>query len=206
MLRIANPAICPPNGWRYLHRETSYESKAIDRYNWLLDIKAHRKGNGLPPITEAEAEDQLCQTMPPGTCQYENGGAAGGWVNNRLRWSNIVEGTKAYLGLIASGFKTVEQEEANRRARICSSCYFRIEPQGCSGCTKLGQMIVGDIAHKSTPYDNHLVNRACAICSCPTQSIVHFPMPALDKADSPEKQAAFPDFCWRKQGGTNRVE
>lgn len=207
MLRLINRDQTPPDGFRYTHVETGYVSRAIDAYNWMLGIAAHRKANNLPPITAAQAEDQLCLILPPGNCEYdseERGTRI--WVNTRLNWHQIVEGTKAYVALIASGFKTVEQEEANRRAAICSSCYLKTPPQGCGSCLKIAQLIIGDVAAKTTPHDSYLVNQACSVCSCPVKSIVHFPLSALDKADSPEKQEAFPTFCWRKVGGTNRVE
>lgn len=207
MMRFNNTANSPPDFWRFTDPETGFVSKAVDHYNWMLQINAHRKGNGLPLISEAVAENQLCQQMPPGWCHHDDDEQhSRSWVNTRLRWSDIVEGTKAYVALIASGFKTVEQEEANRRAKICSSCYLRVQPQGCGSCVKLGQIVTGDLAQKKTPYDDHLVNMACAICSCPVKSLVHFEMPALDSTDSPEKQAAYPNFCWRKQGGENRIE
>lgn len=206
MQRLINRDRTPPDGFRYVHT-TGFISKAIDHYNWMLKIAAHQKGNGLPPVSEAAAEEQLCSGLPPGNCEHDSAEQSSRpWVNTRLRWSDIVEGTKAYLALITSGFQTVPQEEANRRAAICAGCYLRTPPQGCGSCVKIGQLIVGDIANKKTPHDDYLVNQACSVCSCPVKSIVHFPLSALDKADSPEKQEAFPTFCWRKQGGTNRVE
>lgn len=207
MLRLINKDHSPPDFFRYRHAETGWLSKAVDHYNWILEIVGHRRGNSLPPITVADAENQLCQTLPPGWCEHDDGERSGrSWVNTRLNWSQIVEGTKAYVDLILSGFKTVEQEEANRRASICASCYLKTPPQGCGSCLKIAQLIVGDVAAKTTPHDSYLVNQACSVCSCPVKSIVHFPLSALDKADSPEKQEAFPTFCWRKQGSPNRVE
>lgn len=206
MLRLINRDQTPPDGFRHTH-PTGYVSKAIDIYTWMQNIRAHRKANNLPQISEAEAVDVLCRTLPPGNCEHDSEErGTRSWVNTRLNWSQIIEGTKAYVDLILSGFKTVEQEEANRRAAICASCYLKTPPQGCGSCLKIAQLIVGDVAAKTTPHDSYLVNQACSVCSCPVKSIVHFPLSALDKADSPEKQEAFPTFCWRKQGSPNRVE
>lgn len=191
----------PPGGFRFVHPETGYESKAIDIYSWMLDIAAHRKANNLPPISEETAVTQLCKTIPPNWCEHEEAGRK--WVNTRLKFGDIVQGAKAYLSLIASGFKTVDQTEADRRARVCSGCYFRVLPSGCGSCVKIGSLIVGDIAGKKTAYDSHLENRACAACSCPLQPLVHFPLALLEQTDNDALQESLPRFCWRKKSGEN---
>lgn len=207
MMLLKNRDQTPPDGFRYVHVESGFVSRAIDIYNWFENIKAHRKANGYPPITVEQAMDQQCATLPPQWCEHDSEQQGSrDWVNTRLHWRHIAEGMKAYLALIVSGFKTVDQEEANRRARICASCYLKVTPQGCGACLKLSQLITGDIAQKKTPYEDQLVNKACAVCSCAVSSIVHFPMSALDKNDTPEKQNAYPDFCWRKVSGNNRIE
>lgn len=206
MQRLTNRDRTPPDGFRYVHT-TGFISKAIDHYNWMLKIAAHQKGNGLPPVSEAAAEEQLCSGLPPGNCEHDSAEQSSRpWVNTRLRWSDIVEGTKAYLAFIASGFESVPQAEANRRAAICSACFLNVQVQGCGSCLKLASLVTGTVAGKSTPHDDYLANKACAGCGCPTKSIVHFPMNLLDQADTPEKQAAYTEFCWRKHGSVNRVE
>jgi hypothetical protein len=192
----------PPDGFRYVHQETGYVSWAIDIHTWFENIVAHRNANNLPPITLEMAEAQLCETIGPSWCAHSPSVQKGhGFVSTRLRWRDIVEGTKAYLSFIASGFQTVSQAEADRRAGICAGCFLQVVPQGCGACVKIGRLITGNVATKTTAHDRLLANKACAVCHCGTKSIVHFPMPLLEKADTPEKQAAYPSFCWRKQGG-----
>lgn len=206
MLRLNRTDTCPPDGFRYTHPESRFTTKAIDVWTWMQKIREHRKANNLPPITQAEAEDQLCQQIPPQNCHQEGPVNASVNVNTRLRWVDVLAGTRAYMALLTGNLQMVAQGEADRRARICSGCYFRTVPQGCGSCVKIGRLITGDIAQKQTPYDDNLVNRACAVCSCPVASLVHFPMEALSRTDTPEKQSAYPEFCWRKAGGANRVE
>lgn len=170
-------------------------------------IKEHRKANGLRDITAEEAEDQLCAQLPPGWCEHDPETQKDrAWVDTRLKWRDIVEGAKAYLALIASGFQTVPQGESNRRARICAGCYLCVSVQGCGACQRMSSLIIGDIAGKRTAYADQLEKKACSVCRCPASSIVHFPMSALDSADSAEKQNAYPEFCWRKIGSENRLE
>lgn len=194
----------PPDFYRFTHPETGYESKAIDPYTWMDDIIAHRKANNLPPITFEAAQEQLCETLPPGWCQHpKSEQKAHRYVNTRLKWSDIVAGIKPYIGFMLGG--TASQAEADRRARICSSCYLRVQPQGCGACVKIARLITGNVAGKKTAHDHHLVNRACGVCACPVASLVWFPMPTLEKpeVDSPEKQQLYPPFCWRKRDGEN---
>lgn len=201
MLRLKNNSTTPADGFRFTH-ETGYVSRAIDPYTWMQDIDAHRKANKLPPVTQAQAEDQLCAQLEPQNCVQVGAGDRQQWVNTRLRWRDIAEATAAYVRLLITG-ETASQAEADRRAKICSSCFLRVTPQGCGTCVKLARLVTGAIASKKTPYDDNLVNKACAVCRCPVASIVHFPQSVLDKASSPEKQAGYPDFCWAKQGGVN---
>lgn len=208
MLRIKDKSKGVPDQYRYTHRETGWISRGVSFLEmWSLSIGSvvnHRKANGLPPITEAEAEDQLCRQIHPEYCQYDEGETGSHtWTDTRLRMHDIIQGTKAYLALIVSGFKTVSQEEANRRGKICASCYLKVAPQGCATCVKLSEHITGDIATKKTPYDDMLVNLACAVCKCSVKAIVHFPLASLEKTDDDAKQEAFPSFCWRRRDGEN---
>lgn len=200
MLRLLDKSKGVPDHFRYTHAESGHISTGINWWDMWAALVEHRKGNGYPPITEAEAEDQLCQQIGPAYCQQEQPGNFR-FVNTRLKFSDVVEGAKAYAAFLLGG--TVSQEEANRRARICAGCYLRIQPQGCGACVKIGQLITGNVANKKTPHDSNLVNKACAVCKCPVQSLVHFPLDMLEKVDNAEQQQAFPEFCWRKINGSN---
>lgn len=202
MLRLKDRSRGVPDLYRYTHTESGFVSTGVNWWDWWDSIVKHRRANGYPPITEAQAEDQLCKQIGPAFCEQEQPGDFR-FVNTRLRFGDIVRGAKAYLTLIASGFQTVRQEEADRRARVCAGCYLRIIPQGCGSCVKLGSLIVGDIAGKKTAYDAQLENRACAACQCPLQPLVHFPLALLEQTDNDALQDSLPDFCWRKRSGEN---
>lgn len=207
MLRLRDKSKGVPDHFRYTHSEDGWVSRGINWWDMWYEsagsVVKHRKGNGYPTVSEEEVENQLCEQIGPAYCHQEPGPQPFRFVNTRLRWRDIVEGVKAYLTFLNS--TPAPQDEANRRASICSGCYLRVNPQGCGSCVKIGRLITGQIAGRKTPHDSHLVNRACAICACPVASLVHFPMSILEKpeVDSPNKQAAYPDFCWRKRGAVN---
>lgn len=202
MLRLLDKSKGVPDHYRYCHAESGYVSTGVNWWDMWDSVVAHRKANGYPPITEAEAEDQLCQQIGPAFCAQEQPGDFR-FVNTRLKWSDIVAGVKPYAAFLMGS--TTSQEESNRRAKICGGCYLRVQPQGCGACLKIASLITGVIAQRKTPYDSLLANKACAACSCPTSSLVHFPMSILEKpeVDSMAKQESLPPFCWRRRGGEN---
>lgn len=201
MLKLLNhDRVVPENGdgqnFRYRHRETAHWSVATDYYTWLDRIRLHRRSNNLNPITPAAAEDQLCRTLPPGWCKHSSLDAPPA-VSTRFAWADVVEGMKAFAKLVWHGF--VPQAEADRRANICSACYFNVGVQGCGTCHKMAMLVTGDVARKSSEFDSNL--KACAVCKCSLKALVHFELDALN--NSPQKQALFPEFCWQKVGGEN---
>jgi hypothetical protein len=192
--------VTPPDGFRFTHPETSHRSEAMDWFTWQDRIRAHRKANDLPPISETVADDQLCQQLPPEWCSHAENNRK--WVNTRLSLGDIVNGFVAYVKLAIRGFETVSQAEADRRARICAGCFLNVNAQGCGACGQMATLITGDIAKKKTAFDDAL--KACAACLCPNKSTVHFPLSILEEADpNDEKQPLFADFCWRKKTSEN---
>jgi len=97
---------------------------------------------------------------------------------------------KLMLGLI----DFVPQEEADRRAKICGSCYYNVHAEGCSGCAKIASLITGPVANRHTKYDSML--KVCAVCRCNVVAKVHFPLDQIPTDD--RQQTLFPDFCWQK--------
>jgi len=142
--------------------------------------------------------DQLCGQLPPEYCERPEGK---GWINPRLKWNDIVDGTKAFIALATGGFNFVDEVEAERRAWICSGCPNDIALSGCGTCRKMASLVTGELAQRKTVYDADL--KACAVCRCSIQAMVHFPMEALEKSDSPERQELYPEWCWKKRGGEN---
>lgn len=172
----------------------------MDHYNWIEDINAHRKANNLTPITVAEAEDQLCHTIDPEWCVQEKDDVTRP-VSTRLTLNDVIAGATSYIKVLFGLQSFVSQSEADRRAKTCANCFLNVNVQGCGACARLATIITGDVANQKTKYDSSL--KACGVCSCPLQAIVHFPISALENADKSDEQLKYPLFCWRKIGGTN---
>lgn len=200
MMTLKNKANVVPDFFRYTHSETGHTTEERDYDTWVARSIDYRKVNGLPiPVDfELQINDQLCQQLSPDWCQHSDPNRS--WVNTRFGYREVADWLQAHLSLPFTGF--VSQEEADRRAKICSGCYWNKNTIGCGpGCQKLGRLITSDLAKRKTPYDDNL--KACAVCYCLNTVQPHFPIAQLLKSDTPDKQAAYAPFCWKKVGGEN---
>jgi hypothetical protein len=188
---------CPPDGYRYVDPVSGFLAHAWTYVDWIAVEKAHLHANKreIPETLEADMQEQLCLTLPPGWCLYDD--------DNRPRpttsigWDDVASGLKTFARWVGSGCKYVPQAEAERRAVICSRCYLNVNVQGCSGCHKAVAEVVRD---KHTKLDLSL--RACAVCKCFLKAKVHFPINTLDTS-SPGVQGMYPGFCWLNRKSEN---
>lgn len=198
-LCLINPlrGAVPPNGYRYVDPVDGYISHQMDYRSWVEQQEKHLAANRreVPPDLKEQMEEQLCQTLPPGWCNYDH--------DNRPRpemevdWKDVLKGAQALSDWMLKGCKTVSAEEAERRATICTRCYLNVHMGGCSIC----QAAVNRLADKlHTTQDVHL--RTCAACKCTLRMKVHFPNSILDK-ENPGVQKLYPEHCWLKKDGVN---
>lgn len=188
---------CPPEGYRYVDPVSGFVAHAWTYTDWLDVERRHLYANNreIPATLEADMQEQICKTLPPGWCLYDD--------PNRRRpspivyFSDVTAGLKTFARWIASGMKYVTQAEADRRASICAKCYLNVDVQGCAGCAQAVKEVIGD---KKSRYDFAL--RSCAVCKCFLKAKVHFPMATLS-SDSDAHQDMYPDFCWLKKEGEN---
>lgn len=195
MRRLRNKSIGAPDGFRYTHSETGHTSTASVYWDWIDRCHEHRKANNLPPMNSAQFEDQLCEQIGPEYCEYQEGDSRN-WVDiRRLSLDDVIGFTKTLIAHVAQGAQYVSQDEANRRAKICSGCYFNVHVGGCGACKGLATLVV---AGRQTDYDSNL--KSCAVCKCTNSSQVHFPLAILEVNDTEAKQAQYPSqFCWKSK-------
>ena len=186
---LKNTRSAPPDFFRWTCPHDGYEVAEVDSTTWEEHARKHMKANGhpIPDDFRAQLEDQLCQSLPPQFCKFHDGK----WVNTRLTWADVKNGTIAILKSFVDGF--VPQEEAERRAKICVSCPFNVHVGGCTAC-KASKFVVGELAKKTTPYDARLRN--CAICRCHLPAKVHVQKEILDSVTDDAVKQAYPSHCW----------
>lgn len=199
-LRLRNPTrmSCPPEPhFRYVFPEDGYPVVAVTYVDWVQAAKNHLAANNreIPASLEADMQHQLCLTLPPGWCMYDDPARPRPTVS--LDWNDVAAGLKVFARWIMQGCNYVPQSEAERRALVCSRCYLNVNVQGCSGC---GQAVQEIVRQKKTKLDPQL--NSCAVCRCFLKAKVHFPLSTLDTL-SEKAQQMYPEHCWLKQGGPN---
>ena len=128
---IFNKATVPPGGWSYTEKSTQYKMVAMTYDNLFDQIEDHRIANGLDVSKgwRGRVVDELCETLPDGYCLDQN-------APPPVRKTNIGD-VKNFMKTIArwsaSSDKYVSQDEAEQRAKICSTCPKNIHIKGCKG-------------------------------------------------------------------------
>ena len=203
MLRLSNLwGPCPPDGFRYVFPETGKEIHAWTYVDWVQLAKNHLQANNLPvPQDLGEImQEQLCKTLPPGWCNYDDPNRVR--PSTSLSWGDIATGIATFTRWIGGGCKYVTQDEADRRALVCSRCYLNVNIEGCSGCQKIVQEITGQ---RKTKYDFAL--KACGVCHCLLRAKVHFPQAILDKeSEKVQEQYSEVPHCWLNKRSENYRE
>jgi hypothetical protein len=200
MNRLLRRDIIPPGGqFRFRHFETGFTSTGGDYDTWINEVVKHRMANNLPwdrATIVRIAEEQMCSTLPPGWCAEFDPNRVEPLT--RVTWGDIYQGMQVFARWFKEGRPYVIQEEAERRAEICSKCYLNVNVEGCGTCHELAQFLSGDV---KTSFDPVLAS--CGVCKCLLKAAVHFPINTLEPEDSSVHQQNYPAFCWRKIGGEN---
>lgn len=188
---------CPPNGFRWVDPEDGWVAHAWAYNDWIPLAKSHLSANNrpIPGDLEEQMQNQLCQTLPPGWCNYDSEQRPRPQVD--LGWGDVLGGLATFARWIQSGLQYVPQDEADRRALICSRCYLNVHVEGCGACHKAVAEVTKS---RKSKYDFAL--KACAVCKCLLRAKVHFPLDTLNK-NNDNLQPMYPSHCWLKEGGDN---
>jgi hypothetical protein len=178
MLKLLQRSETPPDKYRFTFREDGYRISNFSYDGWLAGIKKHATDNGyvLPENWVALAEDQLCRLLPPGWCKYEDGRPHDGRINARMSLDDVLNGGKVFLEFVKSGGRIVEQEEAERRGRICAGCYMRSSIPGCAPCVGLSNLVAEVCGAQSTESDPLLESKSCLVFKCPAKANIWIPV------------------------------
>lgn len=113
-------------------------------------------------------------------------------VKQTLGFGEIVRWVRAmYTFATKSQFQLVDQEEAERRAKICAACPHQISTSGCWGCKGIAGMLPAIAGARKTSFDFQL--KACGVCGCYNAVSVHLPLSVQQDAS-----LDFPSHCWKK--------
>lgn len=198
-LKLIQKSECPPDQYRYRHREDGWLDKCYDHVGWLRRIQDHRRINGYPDPVDwvAEAEDQLCKLLPPGWCVQNTGEPPEWFLDTRVTVDDVMRGTRVLAEFVWQGMPIVEKKVASERANICATCPFAISAAGCGPCIGLSNLIAEVAGSETLPSDSILANRSCAICGCAARAQVWLPINLLYKGVTDQMMQQWPSHCWK---------
>lgn len=202
-LQLVTRGVTVPDKFRYkIPEDGHWIAEHMDPESWLRAIRKHYADNGYPIPDDLQqiAEDQLCRTLPAGWCRYVDGRDPEAFIDRRIGVSTVISGTKVFAKFLLEGAPTVSQEEAERRALICSRCYALDTVQGCGSCLSIAEAVSEVVGARKTPSDAALEGKACLVCKCSAKANVWMPVEVSRVGVSEERLKLFPEFCWKKQG------
>ena len=179
----------PSGGWWVkcpVTKETIYGGDFGDMVKYC-EKKILERGLVPPPDLISQIENALCERLAGSSncvpCSQ---------AKQTLGFGEIVRWVRAmYNFATKSQFQLVDQEEAERRAKICAACPHQISTSGCWGCKGIAGMLPAIAGARKTSYDGQL--KACGVCGCYNAVSVHLPLDVQQDA-----HLNFPDHCWKK--------
>lgn len=192
--------IVPPGGFKYFVRDTGKWLSAPTWKDLQSVVRAHCSANNLStgPARMADIEDQLCSSLPPGHCTYEDGTEVS-VQRTGLSFREVMAGTAVMADWMGHGMKKVTGIEAARRAGICASCPFNKPIEGCTSCNANNlHKIVERVTGGANAVFSAQLN-ACYFCGCSNKAQVWLPLEVLHRHLSEELNGRLPEDCWKKR-------
>lgn len=200
LLQLISRGSAPPDKYRYVFPEDGHKVSGFHYDGWLAEIKNHYRRNEYPmPGNWKEiAEDQLCHTLPPGYCRYENGNVPETFLNLRFTLDDAIHGTKALAAWTMSGFSLVDKEVAEARGATCAACWANVNIPGCGQCVNFAGLVGDIVGQTELKSEAQLYGKVCGFCHCSTKAHVWMPDAVLKAGAPPGVMKDSPDFCWKK--------
>lgn len=218
----------PAGGFQFYEPRTGWSSTPHIGFNdTVQEIIRHRKANPgrFDWNTDAAAVEQELESytearlrsMPGGEQWLMPGAPAGPPMDFTSRRRSVpraaegkpglvqktVAGIGAVVSWLGSGLQTVDQETANKRAEICSTCDRNQRLEGMEKSIGTVGHILHSIAEAkramklATPSDEKL--HQCAACLCVTATKVWAPSEHIRQGITPEIEKELSAQCWIRE-------
>lgn len=193
-----NQTVVPPGGFHYIEKHDGIEIRLVSHsYEMLTDVLLrYRVTNGLPPgDPKQDVIDYVCKSWPHFCHDSESPMLQG---RDIARNEPLLRRASSWMTLLyrIGSPNNVQQDEAERRARICGPCPLNVEFRsgGCVSCTQgLDRVAFVWLKGKGTIEDSKL--QGCAASGQLNLCAVHAKnLPPLSADDA----AALAPGCWRK--------
>jgi len=186
----------PPDGWRYLQKETQTWIRANIHEELVDAVCAHRQYKGLTPTdresVSRDIQRQICLGAKPGVCRGETGEEYQPFPDlaRELSLKKIAAFSETLVAWLKAGGHMVSKEETILRANICRGCPFNRPAPNCS-CTPFYMLIASLI-----PSDRRETGLfVCGLCGCALQAKVLAPL-KVAKEGNPDG-LKLPSWCWQ---------
>lgn len=200
MALLKMPRTQPPTppGWSYVQPETHAHIESDDGLEALVELVVrHRVYRGLTPSdpvsVRLDVERQICEQMPPGICGPEAGEKYTPYndMTRLLTVDKITAFSQAVFEWLRSGVGFVDEEESQRRAKICLGCPFNRNPKTCA-CSAIWKFLDTIIPARRLIPNLHV----CGICGCSLGASVLAPGNVI-AASLKGRDLALPPYCWK---------
>lgn len=191
-----NLSIVPRGDWHYTQPETGMSFTHSHWKTLQNRIATYREQNpslalDLDGGWQQRLWNDICEQNPHVPYKFVDG------TRLSMTWEIARRFIVSVYNMIQSGMKLVDQEEADRRAVICTTganglpCPHNKHLSGCWGCRGVAKWIAQVNGHKKTPHDSELAS--CEVCGgCLLRSKVWVPLEALDNSG-----LDYPKYCWQ---------
>lgn len=184
----------PPGGWKYTEPQTGVTITHTNFRAFMAKIFEHREANELFTGSgwKDDVLDLVCRQNPTTICHDEDK------PERRMDLSDVRRFAITLSNWIGQGAQWVPQEEAERRATICSTgnngapCPRNKTINGCWGCKGALNWIVEMMGNRTTSRDADL--QQCSACFCTLRAKCHIPLEVMLEGQEP--LADLPEYCW----------
>ncbi len=197
MAQLGSLTTHPPDGWKYLQRETGVWIRGEIWQELLDQVIAHRRHKGLEPTDPEtvglEIQRQICAGAFPGVCNAEPGEDYKPFKDlaRSLNLAAIESASASLIKWLKEGMRMVPKEESASRAEICRGCPYN-KPAAACVCTTLfaaiEAMLPGDRKEPGLVI--------CTLCGCSLRIKTLAPMSVVREGNPPDLR--LPEWCWQK--------
>lgn len=195
-MKVVNTVDVPRGGWRYTVLDTGVTITAGSIHALKRDVLKHMSINNLeiPKDMDANIEDAACQNLEGHMehwCQERSGKHDSHAGRPRWRAAEVLRFLKTIWNWGSmGGFKFVPMTEAERRAKICSTCPMNTTVSGCLGCSGVATLVKKIRGDHRTTVDGRL--NVCDVCGCELKVKVLVPSEVIDN-----RGLEYPSWCWQ---------
>lgn len=186
----------PPDGWKYLQRETGVWIRGEFLDELVNRVIAHREYKRLGPTeyneVELEVQRQICLGMPDGVCRGEAGEDYRPFkdMGRTLSLKKIAAFSETLLEWLKNG-SMVPKPESERRAGVCRGCVFNKPLPNCA-CTPFYKVIDALIPKERVEPGLSI----CTLCGCALKAKVLAPMEVVREGNP--QGLRVPSYCWQQ--------